>query len=209
MSEDTREPTTKEEQEFGTDVERVGSGYAPLIDPGNPKSRDQREAEAYEALDGKMLKDPHISKIPTDAEVAASVDRSRSAPFGDPIEKRTVIVNGVAMVVGAGPKAEETGMPDVAMEVLEQSAEPRRTAQMRGLGNGLRTFDLTDERTKAGDAMAAIKAGREAKAEQIEAEQSASREAEGEQIEVEQSASREAAPPSARASTPPPRPAPR
>ena len=98
----SHEPKTDEEKTFGTDVERVGSGYAPLKDDGNPKPREVREVEAREALGGEVLKDPHLPPIPTEAELAASVERSRTAPFEAPVERKVVIVNGVAMLVGEG-----------------------------------------------------------------------------------------------------------
>lgn len=143
---ESKAPSTTDEKQFGTDVERVGSGYAPLLDPGDPRPREVREADARRKLGGKVLRDPALPAVPSDVEVAQSVERSRAAPFGEGIERRAVIVNGVAMVVGAGQVAADrkagTAMPDVARQILEQAASPIRTSQMAGDG-GLRVYDLT------------------------------------------------------------------
>jgi hypothetical protein len=160
--------------DWGSDVERVEHGFAPSIDPANIKPREQREAEAREAIgddaNAPILKD---GRPLTDAEEAERYNRLRSYPSVPPVPTRGVIVNGVAMVVPAGDDAASGDVPAEATEVLENAARPLRTGQAKGLGNGLRTFDLTAPEgspQRGGDLQAALQQRAAASAAQAEAQ---------------------------------------
>jgi hypothetical protein len=134
------------EHDWGSDVERVEHGFAPLMDTSNPKGREQREAEARtEAGDGAnapILKD---GRPLTSEEEATRYQRLRSLPSAPAVPIKGVIVNGVAVIVKAGAEAVGAAVPPEVQEVLENEARPLRTAQAQGLGNGLPTYDLTSD----------------------------------------------------------------
>jgi hypothetical protein len=164
---------------YGSDVERAEHGYAPILDPATMASREEREAAAREELGDDANASPlEKGRIETDAEAAARVNQTRTArPPAATGEARSVIVNGVAMLVPAGPDAQATGLPAEAQAVLDDAARPMRTGQMKGLGNGLRTYDLTrkDAANPSGSPSEVIKATSEATAAQAEASETAAR----------------------------------
>jgi hypothetical protein len=165
-------PTDEHGHEYGSDVERVEHGYAPSLVQGNLQSRESREAAAREEIDTEPITDP-ADLLATDAEVAARVERARSGrPPAETADTKAVIVNGVAMLLPAGPDADASSIPAEAKAVLENAAQPLRTGQMKGLGNGLRTYDLTRPAATnpSGSPSQAIKAASEATTAEAEAD---------------------------------------
>lgn len=152
--------------DWGSDVERVEHGFAPLLDPANLKGREQREAEARaeagDALNEPILKD---GRPLTSEEEAARYQRLRSLPSAPAVPTRGVIVNGVAVIVAAGAESSGADVPPEVQEVLENEARPLRTAQAQGIASGLRTYDLTaregDPRRGTGSVSEAIGAAGE------------------------------------------------
>jgi len=158
---------------WGSDVERVEHGYAPLMEPGNLLSREEREAAAYAEIAAIPPDPPTL--LETDLQAAQRVERLRGGrPPAVTPDTKSVIVNGVAMLLPAGPDAEKVSIPAEAKAVLENAAAPLRTGQMQGLGNGLATYDLTRPADAPGQPTGtpseAIKASAEATTPEAEAE---------------------------------------
>lgn len=143
-------------------AQRMVLGYAPPLDPGDPRPREVKEAEAMEAM-GYKPSDPLSSEalgdlgggggsvdVPSDEDLSDRIDATRGAPgltgamatTSTPISvERSVIINGVAFIV---PTGSDVKVPEAVGEVLENAANPYRTEQMRGV-SGLPTVDLRDQ----------------------------------------------------------------
>ena len=133
-------------------AERQAHGFAPPLDPSDPRPREVKEQDVKEALGV----DPHIHttakemdlgkdvkhQAKSSAEVAAEMERLRSGPGLIQGEVRDVTINGTRYRV---PTGREVSMPEGVREVIEQADRPVRTAQMLGGTDGTPTVDLTKD----------------------------------------------------------------
>lgn len=144
---DVREEAQQETEKL--EAERQVAGFAPRLDPSDPRPREAKEADVREALGIDMgvtdFKAPDLGastsvKPKTSAEMAAEQERLRSGPSMPPGEIVDVTVNGVRYRV---PTGEDVKVPAAVAEVLANRERPIRTTQMLGGGDGVPTIDLT------------------------------------------------------------------
>jgi hypothetical protein len=122
-------PTEDEKgRAYGSDVERVARGYAPLMDPSNPDTREAREAAALEKLGGSP---DTVNVAESDEDAAKRIMRERALPTAPDEPMTSVTVNGRQTIF---PTSGDP--PAAAKEVIENISAALRTGQMKGLAVG-------------------------------------------------------------------------
>lgn len=138
-------------------AERMVHGFAPPLDPTDPRPREVKEREVQEAMGIKPGmtsvvgpdKDKAQSKqgstdveAKSSADVARELERLRSGPGQVQGEVREVTVNGTRYLI---PTDRSVKVPANVAKVLEESDRLVHTTQMLGGTDGVPTIDLTKE----------------------------------------------------------------